>query len=370
MLEKCRAWVEIDTEILKSNYRNVCDFIKPSSVMAIAKAEAYGHGAVPFCKALAAEGCEAFAVATVAEAIDLRKNGIEGIIFVLGWADPAVAKEICENDITVSAVSFNHAKNMSETGYPVKMHVAIDTGMKRLGEPFDSNELVDIYRLPNIKITGSYSHLAMADSMEEDDLEFTRLQIKRFDETVAALTKKGIDVGALHLQASYGIVNQAEKHYDFVRPGLLLFGIKSLEDDVCKNDLSLSPALSIRARVASVKEVKKGETAGYNRHFTAQRDSLIADITVGYCDFLPRNYFKNGGYLLANGKKAPIVDLCMDQLLADVTDVGKIKEGDTVTLIGTDGNEKITAEEIAKKCGTISNEIVSRIHSRMGVVYK
>ncbi len=370
MVETSRAWVEIDTEILKSNYKKVASFVSPSSVMAIAKAEAYGHGAVPFCHALSEEGCNAYAVASVSEAINLRKNGVSGLIFVLGWADPAVAKEIYENDITVSAVSYNHALNMSKTGYAVKMHVAIDTGMKRLGEPFDSELLFEIYRLPNIKITGSYSHLAMADSMEQCDREFTSLQIKRFEDTVAMLKEKGADVGSLHLQASYGIVNQPKNHYDFVRPGLLLFGIKSLEEDVCKTDLSLSPALSIKARVASVKAVKAGECAGYNRHFEAKRDSLIADVTVGYCDFLPRNYFQNGGYLLINGKKAPVVDLCMDQLLADVTDVDNVTEGDVVTLIGKDGNEQITAEEIAKKCGTISNEIVSRIHSRVGVVYK
>ncbi len=370
MIETSRAWVEIDVEKLKSNYEKVKSFVSPSSVMAIAKAEAYGHGAVPFCRTLAECGCEAYAVAAVSEAINLRKNGIKGVIFVLGWSDPAVAKEICENDITVSAVSYNHALNMSKTGYPVKMHVAIDTGMNRLGEPYDSEMLEKIYSLPSIVITGSYSHLAMADSINDTDVAFTELQIKRFDETVKRLKDRGARVGRLHLQASYGIVNQAENHYDYVRPGLLLFGIKSLESDTVQNDLSLSPALSLRARVASVKKVKSGSPAGYNRHFTASRDSVIADVTVGYCDFLPRNYFQNGGYILIKGKRAPVVDLCMDQLLADVTDIDGVCEGDTVTLIGSDGAEHISAEQIAKTCGTISNEIVSRIHSRVGVVYK
>ena len=369
MLDACRAWVEADVKKLVGNYKKVRDFVAPSSVMAIAKAEAYGHGAAPYCRVLSDAGCEAFAVAAAAEAVSLREAGIKGLIFVLGWTDPEAAETLVKYDITVSAVSYAHALAMSKRGLPVKMHVAVDTGMKRLGEPFDSPLLRKIYDLPNIKITGTYSHLAMADSMEPEDLAFTEAQIKRFDETVAALKASGANVGKLHLQASYGIVNQTEKHYDFVRPGLLLFGVKSLGSDVEKTDLGLEPVLSVRARIASVKPVKKGETAGYNRHFTADKDCEIADVSIGYCDILPRCYYKNGGYLLINGRKAPVVDLCMDQLLADVTGLSA-SEGGVATVIGKDGDAFIPVEEVALKCGTISNEILSRIHSRVGVVYK
>ncbi len=368
MLETSRAWIEIDSEKLKENYKKVADFIAPSKVMAIAKAEAYGHGAEQFCKALNEVGCEAFAVAAPSEAIELRKKGVKGLIFVMGYTMPELAPLICEYDITVSAVSYSHAKAMSETGYPVKMHVAIDTGMNRLGEKFDSPLLLEEYKLPNIVITGSYSHLAMADSLTPEDKALTDLQVKRFDETVKKIAESGFNAGELHLQASYGIVNKTDNHYSYCRPGLLLFGIKSLETDTVLTDLKLSPVLSARARVASVKEVKKGEIAGYNRHFTAEKDCVIADVSLGYCDFLPRCYFQNGGYILINGKRAKVVDLCMDQLLADVTDID-VSQGDIATVIGKDGNEFISAEQVALTCQTISNEIVSRIHSRMGVVY-
>ena len=368
--KKYRAWAEIDlvalchnAEVLKNILPDKC------SIMPVLKANAYGHGDIQCSKTLYNMGISSFCVATLEEAIRLRKNGIAGQILILGYTSPDECKFIAAYQLTQTVVSYSHALALNNKGIKIKSHIKIDTGMHRLGIDYDNiSEIENIFNCENLEINGMFSHLSASGSLAYEDLLYTNMQIKRFFETVTFLQDKGYNTGKLHLQASYGILNYPNLPCDYARAGIALYGVlSSNEKTLIKADLH--PVLTLKARVAEIKNIAAGEFIGYSRMYPAKRDMKIAAVTIGYADGVPRNLNKDF-YVLIRGQKAFLAGLiCMDQLIVDITDIPDAQEGDEVTIIGKDGDEEIRCEYLAQRCQTITNEILSRLSSRLDYIF-
>lgn len=365
-----RAWREVDLGALCHNAR-VLEQAAGSGceLMAVVKADAYGHGARVVAKALFKAGIRTFAVACLEEGIALRRAGIRGCILILGWTSPEQAPLLAHWRLSQTVADAAHGAALSRAGYNIHVHLAVDTGMHRLGISCDDVEtLAALYHLPGIRVDGIFSHLCVADSRTDRDVAYTNRQISAFRSVLVQLKALGISPGKVHLLASYGILNCHEKGFDYARAGILLYGVYSDNSPVCFRP-DLQPVLTLRARVAAVRELASGESAGYGLAFTALRSTRIAVVTIGYADGLPRDLAYHGGQVLIHGSFCPMVGrLCMDQLMVDVTEAGTVQPGDIVTLIGRDGNAVIRAETVAEQCGTITNELLSRLGHRLPVV--
>lgn len=362
-----RAWAEINVDALKENKREVQKKLPPGcELMAIVKANAYGHGSVLISKTLEEAGVNTFGVATLKEGIVLRKNGIRGEILILGLTHPDDLKYLTKYHLTQTVLNYEYASTLNQSGKKIKVHIKIDTGMHRLGEDYSHLErLEQIFAMKNIIVEGMFTHLSVADSLKEEDIAYTKLQVKRFFQVVSSLKEKGYHTGKLHYQSSYGILNYKDSRCDLARVGIVLYGVLS-EYSPTKTIMDLRPVLSVRARVGMVRELDENESVSYGRTFTSQRSMKIAAIAIGYADGIPRNLSGKGGYVLIHGKKAPVIGrICMDQLMADVTSIDTVRSGDIATIIGRDGEEQIYCEDLAKWCGTITNEILSRLGERL-----
>lgn len=366
-----RAWREVDLGAVAHNAAWLQGRMGPGCrLMAVVKADAYGHGAGPVARCLEEQGVKAFAVACLSEGIALRRQGVEGLILILGYTPPEEAEELTRWGLTQCVADEAHGRALSAAGAPLEVHLALDTGMHRLGIPAEDHEAIARTRaLPNLKFTGTFSHLCVSDSARPEDLAFTQAQLDRFYGAVARMAAAGLDPGAVHIQASYGILNLPHQPCAWARVGIALYGVYSREEDRT-NSAALRPALSLRARVAALRTVPAGEGAGYGLAFRARGDTKLAVVTVGYADGLPRMLAQAGGEVLIRGVRCPMVGrMCMDQLLVDVTGVPQTAPGDVVTLIGRDGGEEIRAEEVAARCGTITNELLSRLGNRLPIRY-
>lgn len=364
-----RAWVEVDLKALAHNARVLKGLLPQHALlMAILKANAYGHGAVQVARTLSREGIRMFAVATLAEGIQLRKYHIRGDILILGYTPPEEIHLIRKYRLTQTVIDATHAKALDARGVRIRVQLKIDTGMHRLGIDADNHlEIAQVFGCKYLKVVGVYSHLSVADSLEEQHIQYTKQQMERFDRALHWMNSQGYSTGTTHIQASYGLLNYPETTYDLVRAGIALYGAVGHGHPV-RSHVTLQPVLAIRARVATVKWLKKGECAGYGQAFTAREITKMAVVTIGYADGIPRQW--SNGYVLIHGQKAPIIGtICMDQLLVDVSHIADVKVHDRVTLIGKDGEEQITCEDMARQCGTIPNEILSRLGPRLGYVY-
>lgn len=367
-----RAWAEIRLNHISHNVAELRSFLPPEcGLMAVVKANAYGHGIVPITKHLNRIGVRHFAVADVDEGIALRKSGLKGEILVLGYTPPDRFNDLVRHRLSQTVVSADYGYVLNDCRRRIQVHVKIDTGMSRLGECCSNLEqIASIYRLRNLSVSGTFTHLAESNSMEERAIEFTNTQINRFFGVVDQLKANGIDPGTLHVQSSYGICNYTELSCGLARPGIALYGLLSDENDRVRAPINLRPALSLKARVTLVKSVDAGQSVGYGGVYRTTRRSIIATISIGYADGVPRALAERGGSVLILGQRAPVVgNLCMDQLMVDVTHIEGVQAGNIATLIGQDGEETITAGEVASRCGTITNEIVSCIGSRVKRVY-
>jgi serine/alanine racemase len=362
-----RAWVEIDLSALQHNAKVLQEFLpEQCDLMAVVKSNAYGHGDIAVSKALNSVGIHAFAVATLAEGIHLRKNGIKGTILILGYTNPKDASCLVRYRLTQTIIDYTYAEALNESGKKISVHVKLDTGMHRLGiDSFNISEIERIYECKNLMFEGIFSHLSASDSLTEEDVIYTKLQIERFFETTSYLQDKGYPTGKLHIQASYGILNYPDLPCDYARAGIALYGVLS-SNEMVRSEVDLQPVLSVKARVAMVKQIAPGESVSYGRAFTTIATMKIAVVTIGYADGIQRNLFKKDSYVLIHSKKAPIIGrICMDQLMIDVTDIEAVTPNDVVTLIGQDGDEQIRCEDFAEQCGTITNEILNRLGSRL-----
>ena len=367
-----RAWAEIDLDAICHNSRVLKDMLPDSCrLMAVVKADGYGHGAVPVAEALSRTGVSSFAVAALEEGIRLRQAGIRGEILILGYTDPARADILSRYDLSQTVVDLDYGRRLDTYAADVKVHIGIDTGMHRLGIPAEAVEQAEeLYACRHLRIQGIFSHLCVSDSLSDEDVVYTHWQITRFYRLISHLREKGLDTGQLHIQASFGIINYPDLPCSLARAGIALYGALSPEENSCRVRPDLRPALSLHARIGSVKEIHMGDCVSYGRIFTAESDMRIAAVTIGYADGVPRSLSGAGGWVLIHGKKAPVIGrVCMDQLMADVSGIPEAASGDRVTLIGRDGREEITCEMLSAWCGTIPNEILSRLGSRIARIY-
>ena len=368
--EPDRAWIELDLSNLRHNVQQLNRAMPDRCrLMAVVKAEAYGHGAFQTAAFLQQMGVNAFAVATIDEGIHLRHDGITGEILVLGYTAPSRAKELQRYGLMQTLVDYDYALALEQQGIDIKAHIKIDTGMHRLGyDAADFGKVSNTFMLPHLHIEGIYTHLCVADSLDEDDVQFTKQQTDSFRQLLDTLTAMGLQVPKIHMQSSYGLLNYPELACDYVRMGIALYGVYSTPNDRTKLHPDLRPVLSLKSRVVLLRSVPKGESTGYGRAFTAERDTKIAIIPIGYADGVPRNLSCGKGCVLINGHRAPIAGrICMDQLAVDITDIPEVRVGMTATLIGKDGEEEITAAGMAADAGTIANEILSRMGHRLEI---
>lgn len=368
-LFKDRAWIEIDLDNLEHNINEIKKVISgKTKIMAVVKANAYGHGSILISKKLESIGITDFAVATLDEGIELRKNNISGNILILGYTNPTDLKYVIKYNLIQTIVDYDYSLAIKNLDLPSKLkcHVKINTGMNRIGEKFnDLDKIEDIYNNKKLEILGIFSHLSVADSNNEDDIKFTRMQIANFDNCIKNLREKGYCVGMAHIQSSYGIINYNNLEYDYVRLGIIMYGVDGNDDIYKKIKLDLKPVLSLKARVTSIKEIDVGESISYGRTYVASSKQKIATVAIGYADGVPRCLSNKDAVVKINGTYKPILGkICMDQLVIDMNDVDDIKVGDTVYFIDSD-DDKLSALSLADKACTITYELLSRLGSRL-----
>ncbi|MBP5230271.1 MAG: alanine racemase [Clostridia bacterium] len=366
-----RVRVQIDTGTLLQNYRKIENAV-PSGckIMAVVKADAYGHGAVRVCRLLYGSGCDYFAVACLEEAVWLRQNGVQGSILILGTTDPVYAKQMCELDLIQTVDSESYGKELAAQvrpdGKKLKIHVKIDTGMSRLGiychRPEDVSPAADavesVSKTEGIQICGIFTHFADSDGPE--DL-VTRAQFAAFRGLLDELERRRVDVGLRHCCNSAAILRYPDMHLDMVRAGLILYGLRP--SPYCP-DIGLKPAMKLIARISAVRRIRAGDTVSYGCAYKAERDMTIAVLSIGYADGLPR-MLSDRLSVRINGKDAPLIGrICMDLCMADVTGI-PCRTGDEAVVF--DSAEKI--EEIAEKLGTINYEVLCLLKKRVALEY-
>lgn len=374
-----RAWIELDLHALEHNVLFLQSLLPEGCrLMPAVKANAYGHGAVPIAAELNRLGIRSFCVACASEGIELRNAGINGEILILGYTPPEQLPLLQQYHLSQTILDFAYAESLSRSGVRLHVHIAVDTGMHRLGiRCEDIEQIAAVYAFRNLAVDGIYTHLSACDSDSPESRNFTECQIAAFVQATETLKARGCPCRGLHLLSSYGIFNYPEAAGDYVRPGIALYGLLSSDRDsrriLSGKDESaapspLRPVLSLKARVASLRTLHEGEAAGYGLAFIADREMKLAVLSIGYADGLPRALSDGNGRVLINGYSAPILGrICMDQTLADISEIPekKVVPGDTAVLIGRSGSLEITAGELAERCGTITNEILSRLGERL-----
>lgn len=368
-----RSWIEINVKNLCHNVETLKKAMPAKcELMAVVKADAYGHGAYEIAAYLNKMGVTAFAVATIDEGIKLREYGICGEILILGYTDVNRASELKKYDITQTLIDFKYAKALNNQNIPVKAHIKIDTGMHRLGIPSgELSSVQKVFSMENISVCGIYTHLCCSNSRLPRDVAFTGKQIDSFYSLINALRDSGISIPKLHIQSSYGLLNYPHLACDYIRAGIALYGVLSSPDDDTVLKLDLRPVLSLKSQIVLIRSVGKGDGVGYDRSFTAERDSRIAIIPIGYGDGFPRSLSDYNGSVLVKQHIVPIIgNICMDQLAVDITDVENAAVGDIVTLIDSEGDVRLSAAAVAEKAGSISNELLCRMGTRLPIMTK
>jgi alanine racemase len=361
----------IDLEALRANFRAVRGLLRPGVVLlAVVKANAYGHGSIEVSRALVTAGADALGVAYVEEGILLRRAGLRVPILVMGPIPPEAAEAVLEQGLAAMVSDLALAERLSslaaQAGRTVGIHLKVDTGMARLGvSPEEAPAYAaKLARLPGMRLEGLMSHFAEA---EADDPAAAREQLTRFREVDRALRAAGLSAGRRHLANSAGVLALPESHLDLVRPGILLYGYAPSARLAPR--LALCPALTLRTRIAALRAVRRGQGVSYGHTFVAPRDVRVATVPVGYADGISRS-LSNRGEVLVRGRRAPILGrVCMDMMLVDVSATPEAALGDEVVLIGRQGKEAITADDVAAAAGTISYEVLAGIGPRIPRTY-
>jgi len=368
---------QIDLNAFKHNLGKIRSLLEPQvKIMAVVKANAYGHGAIPCAKAALEAGADWLGVAILEEGVELRTNGIDAPILVMGGIFPGEAKELIHYGLSTGVSDYSFARELSsqaeKLGKTVGVHLKIDTGMGRLGMLPDKlpGFMEQTQSLKNILVEGIFTHLSSAD---EADPGFTLGQLDRLSQSIDSLKSKGIEIPMVHAANSSAILNFAASHLDMVRPGIALYGTRGLSAKNSNPNQITSPELKQvmqwKTKILQISKLPKGTPLSYNRQFTTDRDSVIAVLPVGYGDGLNRR-LSNNMEVLVKGKRAPQVGtICMDLSLIDVTDIEGVQCEDEVVLFGQQENEIITVDEMAERCGTISYEILCNVSERVPRVY-
>lgn len=356
----------IDLDALEHNVRVLRGLIGERAICAAVKADAYGHGAPVVCHTLSRAGVDMFGVAMTEEAVDLRAADISEPIVLLTRVPVEDVGALLEHDVTACVAAEDFAVELSRAALQrnarVPAHVNVDTGMHRMGLPWQSaaGSILRIARLAGLRITGVFSHFACSDA---DDLAFCREQVRRFRSVLGQLRRAGMEPPLVHMANSNGVLRLPEAHFDGVRPGLMLYGLFSRPE--LRQEVPLQPVLSMRTRIIHLQRLAEGEKVGYGRTFTTWRDSLIATLPVGYHDGYIRQ-FSNTGEVLVRGRRAAVVGrVCMDQTLVDVTDVQEVQVGDEALIYGQQGDATISVEEMAAKVDRIPYELTCSVGPRV-----
>ena len=367
------AWAEISLDNLAHNVREVRRITnEKAEITAVIKADAYGHGAINVASALIENGISRFAVSILDEGIELRESGVKIPILILGYTDPQIADEVLKYDMEQTVYSLDVAEALSKEAVKqnkiAKIHIKIDTGMNRIGLKPD-DEAVQLIKkicaLPNIQLIGVYTHFASAD---ETDKTYTRNQYRKFEEICETIECEGIDTGMKHCSNSAAVVDLLEMHSDMVRTGILLYGLAP-SNDVQLSKLLLKQVMSLKVRISHVKEIEAGQCVSYGRKFTATKKTKVATLPIGYADGYTR-MLSGKAEVLIKGYRAPIIGtICMDQCMADVTDIPDVCTGDEAVMFGEQDGNFISIDEVAAKLNTVNYEIVNMISKRIPRVY-
>lgn len=367
-----RTQANINLDAIYQNVENAKGLLKPDTrLMAVIKADGYGHGAVEIAHAIDPLA-DAYGVAILEEGIELRRAGVTKPILILGYTAPEQYEDLIANDIATAAFTLEMARKLSDTavkmGRDGKIHLKLDTGMSRIGFGLTEESLeqiLQISRLPGIVIEGCFSHFA---TMDEKDKTKAMIQFRRFLEFIEKLEGRGVSLPIRHISNSAGIIEAPEVQLDMVRDGICLYGLYPSEE-VQKQRLPLIPAMEWKAIVSFVKELPAGVEIGYGGTYTTSRDTKVATIPVGYADGYPR-CLSGKGSVLIGGKRAPILGrVCMDQFMVDVTDIPAVAIGTEVTLVGRDGGEEISMEEISSMSHSFHYEFACDVGKRVPRVY-
>lgn len=368
-----RAWIELDLNALRHDVNELRRIMPDGcSLMAVLKDRAYGHSVFETVSVLEEMGVDAYAVATADEAIQLRYFGVKGTILILGYTDPSRAGELHKKKLCQTVFDLSYAKELNARNKEISVHIAIDSGMHRIGiDHSDIDSIAEVFSLKNLRIDGIFSHLCVSDSSTDDDISFTNTQISNFKTVLNELSKRGLKAKTTHLQNSYGLINYPDIKCDYARIGIALYGVDSENGINKRSDISLKPVLSLRTKIIQIRNLPSGQSVGYGRAFTTERESRIAVIPIGYADGLPRSLSGGKASVIINGQTAPIIGrICMDQCMVDVTDVDGASVGSVATVIGTDNGVTITAEDLSAQAETITNELLSRLGRRFTVITK
>lgn len=369
-----RVQARVSLDAIRHNLQEIRRSIDPGTkLMVIIKADAYGHGAVPLAKAIGdSDRIDAYGVAIIEEAVELREAGINKPVLILGYTPKEQYEPVVAYDVEQTIFQYDMARALSEEatrqGKTAKIHIKLDTGMSRIGY-CDSRESIEeikrIAELDNIKIEGIFSHFARADESEKS---CTLSQIERFNSFIAELEREKIYIPLKHISNSAGIIEFKEANYNMVRCGIATYGIYP-SDMVDMKNVKLIPAMELKTHVIYVKDVDAGVGISYGATYVTDKKRRIATIPVGYADGYSRN-LSNTGKVIIHGRYAPIVGrICMDQFMADVTDIPDVKQGDLVTLLGRDEDAYISAEELSAWSHSFPYELICTIGKRIPRVY-
>ena len=367
-----RTWAEIDLDALIENFRAIRAACS-SGLMAVVKADAYGHGAAVIAPILQSEGAEWFAVSNLQEAIDLRASGVDRPILVLGYTPPEAAPLLSEYGISQALFDFDYAAALSleadAQSLSIPVHLKLDTGMGRIGFDCRTDELLGLAdafsaaELPGLRLEGAFTHFAAADRSGDPGGDFTENQYRHFIAATSAIRAKGYAGILCHCCNSAGLMLEKDKQLDLCRPGIILYGLSPDAD--LEPNLPLKPVMAFKSVVSMVKDVPKGTSLSYGRTFIAPDNMRIATVSAGYADGFFR-LLSNCGEVLVHDARARIVGrICMDQFLIDVTSIPGVARGDEVTLFGPG----LSADEQAGRIGTISYELVCAVSKRVPRVY-
>lgn len=366
------AWVEINLDNLIYNARQIKNKVGDRDIIGVVKADAYGHGAVEVASTLLKNGFTKLAVAILDEAIELRKNGIECPIMILGITPNFLFEDLIKYNLEPTISSYDDANSLSKMavkyGRKIKIHIALDTGMGRIGFLPDDKGIDAVYKisqLQNIEIESLFSHFSTAD---ESDKTYTKLQFEEYKKFYGKLMDKNVKINMKNIANSAAIMELPFTYFDEVRPGIIIYGYYP-SNEVDKNKLNIKPVMTLKANIVHLKTIDKDKYVGYGRKFKSVRKTVIATLPIGYADGYSRRLSQKSKIII-NDKLAPVVgNICMDQCMVDVTDVGDVSIGDEVILIGEKGNLKFNADNIASILETINYEVLCMMSKRLPRVY-
>ena len=379
------TWAEIDLNAYAHNITELKRIAgKGTRLMAVVKADGYGHGAIEIAREALKNGSENLGVARINEAVQLREAGLDAPILIFGYTPPSLAQTLIKYDLTQTVYSIAAANSLSgladRQGRKINVHIKVDSGMGRLGLMLNTpaagslsnrpplnpiHEVLSISRLPGLTVEGIFTHFATADSA---DKSYANRQLEDFLDFVSRLHRAGLEPPIKHAANSGALIDMPDSHLDMVRPGIATYGLYP-SDEVNKSRVALKPVMTLKSRIIHLKKVPAGFNISYGITYQTKKPTTIATVPVGYADGFSR-LLSNRGYMLVHGQKVPIVGrVCMDLTMLDVGSVPGVQIEDEVVVFGQDGNKAITADEVAAKLSTINYEIVSTITGRVVRVY-